>query len=164
MLAELVHWFFGLITLTVNMPGVLVEIFVTDPPGTPGPVHAYVSPGTLEVAVRFTVVMLQSSVFADIRNYCKPALSLCHFDEEKCAVGITHLDNYRKKWDKIASMFTENPLHDEASHGADAYRTAAVALKTGLLKPKSGPVENKSPGLTSLKKFSKKNTGLVSRR
>ena len=110
------------------------------------------------------VVPVTSSVFADIRNYCKPALSLCHFDEEKCAVGITHLDNYRKKWDKIASMFTENPLHDEASHGADAYRTAAVALKTGLLKPKSGPVENKSPGLTSLKKFSKKNTGLVSRR
>lgn len=79
------------------------------------------------------VIPVTNSVYADIRNYCKPALVLCSFNEETCAVGIMHLDNYRKKWDKVASMFTETPLHDEASHGADAFRTAAVALKKGIL-------------------------------
>lgn len=79
------------------------------------------------------VIPVTNSVYADIRNYCKATLPMCTFDEEKCSVGITHLDNYRKKWDKVASMFTEEPLHNEASHGADGFRTAAVAFKKNML-------------------------------
>lgn len=110
------------------------------------------------------VIPVTTSVFADIRNYCKPALALCSFDIEKCAVGINHLDNYRKKWDKSASMYTEDPLHDEASHGADAFRTAAVALKNGLLgRVESGEIKNKSEGLRTVKRFSNP-SGLRTRR
>lgn len=109
------------------------------------------------------VVPVTSSVYADIRNYCKPTFVVCHFDEEKCAVGITHLDNYRKKWDKVASMFTETPLHDEASHGADAFRTGAVAFKTGMLTQRSGPVTNKSTPLTSVRRFENKSKRLRGR-
>jgi hypothetical protein len=86
------------------------------------------------------VIPVTTSVFADIRNYCKPSLPMCTFDEEACAVGIMHLDNYRKKWDKVTCMFTETPLHDESSHGADAYRTAAVAFKKNMLNDNHAPV------------------------
>lgn len=65
-------------------------------------------------------------VSADIRNHCKPVLPNCWFDESKCQKIITHLDNYQKKWDARVSMFMDEPLHDEASHGADSFRTFAV--------------------------------------
>lgn len=98
-----------------------------------------------------SIVPRTTSVSKDIRNYCKPALLLCEFDISACAVGLNHLDNYKKKWDKATSMFRDEPLHDEASHGSDAFRTAAVALKTGKLNLGSGPVSvsNASTGLRS---------------
>ncbi len=65
-------------------------------------------------------------VSADIRNHCKPVLPNCWFDEEKCQKIIAHLDNYKKKWSQSTSMFMDEPLHDEASHGADSFRTFAV--------------------------------------
>lgn len=95
------------------------------------------------------VIPVTTSVAADIRNYCKPALVMCTFDEEKCAVGIMHLDNYRKKWDKAGGMFTQDPLHDEASHGADAYRTAAVAFKKNLFNEVATNTQSTRKVLTS---------------
>jgi len=83
-----------------------------------------------------TIIPITKSVSDDIRNYCKPTFPICYFDEENCATGILHLDNYRRKWDKAASMFSEEAVHDESSHGADGYRTAAAAYKTGQLDTK----------------------------
>lgn len=68
------------------------------------------------------------SVADDIRNFCKPVLPNCWFDESRCSVGIAHLDNYRRKWDKQNSMWLNEPQHDEASHGADGFRTFAVTI------------------------------------
>jgi len=78
-----------------------------------------------------------SNTYNDIINFCKPVLKNCWFDEEKCATGILHLDNYRKKWNKQDSMFMKEPQHDEASHGSDSFRTFAVnAEKIGETKKK----------------------------
>lgn len=109
------------------------------------------------------VIGVTSSVFADIRNYCKPSFALCTFSEEGCAVGISHLDNYRKKWDKQTGMFTEEPLHNEASHGADAFRTAAVALKTGLLNKTGAPIVNKTQGVSTTQRFKNNSSRLRGR-
>ena len=79
------------------------------------------------------IIPVTKSVAQDIKNHCITTLPLCYFDENACSAGIVHLDNYRKKWDKTVSMYSQEPLHDEASHGSDAFRTAAVALKTGKL-------------------------------
>lgn len=49
------------------------------------------------------------------------------FDETKCAEGIKALEHYRKEWDEKNGCWRKNPLHDWASHPADAYMTAAVA-------------------------------------
>ena len=55
------------------------------------------------------------------------------FDAERCALGLERLRDYRKRWNRATRSYG-GPLHDEASHGADAFgefalnrRGAAVA-------------------------------------
>lgn len=55
--------------------------------------------------------------------------SQCWFDRDKCSRGINALKNYRKEWDEKNKVFRNNPLHDWASHGSDAFRTGAVGYK-----------------------------------
>ena len=50
------------------------------------------------------------------------------FDETNCAVGIKHLDNYRKEWDDSRGCWKDKPRHDESSHCADAFRTGAMGF------------------------------------
>lgn len=71
-----------------------------------------------------------NSVADDIRNHCKPILLLCWFDEAKTALFIQRIDNYRRKWDNINSMWLNEHVHDENSHGADAFRTFAMVEST----------------------------------
>ncbi len=53
-------------------------------------------------------------------------LSRCFFDKRKTAKGIECLRNYQRKWDPKGNVFTGTPLHNQWSHGADAFRTFAV--------------------------------------
>lgn len=76
------------------------------------------------------IVPRTKDVHADIRNFCKPVLPMCFFDESKCALLVQRLDNYRKKWDNINSMWLDEAVHDEASHGADGFRTFAMGKDT----------------------------------
>lgn len=50
----------------------------------------------------------------------------CWFDKEGCKDGISALTDYRKVWDEKNQVYRNQPLHDWASHGADAFRTFAV--------------------------------------
>lgn len=52
-------------------------------------------------------------------------LPMCIFDEAKCANGIKHLDGYRREWDDKLGVWKDTPRHDDASHGADGFRTFA---------------------------------------
>lgn len=60
-------------------------------------------------------------------------LSTCWIDEVKCDSGehsgLKCLENYRKEWDDKLGTFKERPLHNWASHGADAFRTGAVGFQ-----------------------------------
>lgn len=58
-------------------------------------------------------------------------LHRCWFDEGRCAMGIKRLEQYRREWDNKMNCFRSSPLHDENSHGADGFRTLAMALKLG---------------------------------
>lgn len=58
----------------------------------------------------------------------------CWFDQEKCGDGIQALKHYRYEQDESMSthdhpVFKRNPLHDWASHPADAFRYFAVAIR-----------------------------------
>lgn len=53
----------------------------------------------------------------------------CYFDREKCADGLQSLRHYRYAFDEDLNTYKREPLHDWASHDADALRTAAVSIK-----------------------------------
>lgn len=53
-------------------------------------------------------------------NAARQMIPMTWFDAERCAVGLERLRAYRKRWSKATSSFV-GPLHDAASHGADAF-------------------------------------------
>lgn len=54
-------------------------------------------------------------------------LPACYFDAERCEVGLNRLSHY--KYEVKDGQFSKNPLHDDNSHGADAFRYLAVGLR-----------------------------------
>lgn len=70
-------------------------------------------------------------------------LPTCYFDEQKCAVGLEALRNYRAEYDEDKKTFKKEPRHDWASHPADGFGTYAEGHKP---KPKDkGPKDFKLP-------------------
>ena len=59
--------------------------------------------------------------------------SLCYFDEENCSVGLKRLEMYRKDWDKRLGVFKDEPKHDQASNGADAFRQFGQQVANGAV-------------------------------
>lgn len=55
-------------------------------------------------------------------EHARLAIPKCWFDKTRCAQGIVALDNYRKEWDEKLGTWKKNPLHNEASHGADSFQ------------------------------------------
>jgi phage terminase large subunit len=53
-------------------------------------------------------------------NAGRMMIPLTWFDAEKCAGGLERLRNYRKRWNRATRSYG-GPLHDQASHGADAF-------------------------------------------
>lgn len=53
--------------------------------------------------------------------HARQVLPKCVFDAERCHEGIIGLDNYRKEWDEKLGTWKKQPLHDAASHPADAF-------------------------------------------
>lgn len=60
-------------------------------------------------------------------NAARSAFSKCQFDEIGCATGLKRLRMYRKEWDDQRGVWKDRPLHDDASHGADAFMTFACS-------------------------------------
>ena len=76
-----------------------------------------------------------SNVHDDVTNFCRPILTKCYFDAKNCASGIIHLDNYKRRYDRINGMYLKEPEHNEASHCADGFRTFAMNVEK-ILKEK----------------------------
>jgi len=59
-------------------------------------------------------------------NAVRTHLPKCVFDANNCAEGIECLQNYRKKKDDRNDIYTNTPVHDKFSHGADAFGYSAL--------------------------------------
>lgn len=55
----------------------------------------------------------------------RQVLPKCFFDTALCKEGIVCLDSYRKEKDEKLGTWKKQPLHNAASHGADAFMTFA---------------------------------------
>ncbi len=51
-----------------------------------------------------------------------------YFREEKTRMGINALNNYQKKWDEKWQQYKDTPQENWATHGADAFRIATLAI------------------------------------
>lgn len=70
----------------------------------------------------------------------RSVLSLCYFDAERCKDGLSALRNYhRSKAGK--------PVHNWASHGADAFRTGSVAFDQTMSYVGAGNITSMSGAL-----------------
>lgn len=67
------------------------------------------------------------SIFDGI-NAARTIFNRCFFDKEKCAEGLQALRHYRYKVDPETKQLSGMPLHDENSHGADAFRYFALSI------------------------------------
>lgn len=60
----------------------------------------------------------------------------CYFDAVKCKPGLEALQHYRRDYNTRLNEFKPTPVHDWASHGADAFRYLALRQKTPTEKAK----------------------------
>jgi phage terminase large subunit len=67
-------------------------------------------------------------------NAARTVFPNCYFDAEKCADGLQSLRHYRYEVDERSETLKRVPLHDFASHDADAFRYLAVALQAPKTK------------------------------
>ena len=86
------------------------------------------------LGIRAKVVPV-SSVLDGI-NAVRRMLDATWIDEKRCERGLNALRNYQRAWNEKMKMFSDAPLHNWASHGADALRTFAC----GHRDPKDKPV------------------------
>ncbi len=71
-------------------------------------------------------------------NAVRRMLSRAVIDPVRCERGLKCLRNYRKQWDEDRATFRDRPLHNWASHGADAFRTFAQGyVEPSLVAPRS---------------------------
>ena len=78
------------------------------------------------------------------------------FDETKCQDLLDALASYRAEWDGKKETFKPEPLHDWASHGADAFRLMACAMRLGEDAPRP---KTKTPSRVDFSPFTVLNQG-----
>lgn len=68
-------------------------------------------------------------------------LPMCRFNQRTCDnpvfkghSGIDALNSYHKEWDDEKQCFSEKPIHDWASNGADAFRQLALSDRDDITK------------------------------
>ena len=79
-------------------------------------------------------------------NATRRLLPLVSFDAKACAVGLDRLRNYRKRWNDSLRAYT-GPLHDENSHGCDAF--GEFAVNCAIVPPKPQAPSRNPPDLWS---------------
>jgi hypothetical protein len=80
-----------------------------------------------ELGIKFEVV--KGLRLDDGINAARMLLPTCYFDADKCKAGLEALQNYRWDFNQRLDEFKSSPVHDWASHGADAFRYLALGLK-----------------------------------
>jgi phage terminase large subunit len=70
----------------------------------------------------FKTRIIGKTPITDSINAARTIFSNCWFDRENCHEGLQCLRHYRYEVDPDTKMFSKTPVHDNFSHGADAFR------------------------------------------
>lgn len=100
-----------------------------------------------KAGIKPTEVLPRVGVIYEGIEATRRIFSSCWFDEIRCREGVTALSNYAWDWDEEKQVFSREPVHNWASHGADAFRQFAQGYSPSVEEklppinyPKSGVV------------------------
>jgi hypothetical protein len=99
---------------------------------------------------RFEIVPRVSTTAAGIQA-TRNQFASCWFSEEGCKDGLARLANYRKQWDKTRGCWRDEPLHDDNSHGADAFRQFGQVAEAGAVF-RTAAAGSRPPGAGAFKR------------
>lgn len=74
-------------------------------------------------------ILVPNHAVIDGINAARQTIKRCWFDEVRCAKGLECLRQYQREWDDDKKVFKKTPMHNWASHGADAFRYLSMAWK-----------------------------------
>jgi hypothetical protein len=117
--------------------------------------HEYTSGMTRQASARkmgFSLIPVSKVDVIPGIDAVRGILNRCWFDENKCAQGIKCLENYKKEWNDRQGCWNSQPLHNWASHGADAFRTLATGLPL-IVRGNFGREEGRTLGYQRLLGF-----------
>ena len=89
------------------------------------------------LGIRFQIVL--NIPVEDGIHAARMLLPRCWFDSTRTMAGLEALQHYRRDYNQRLNEFKATPVHDWASHGADAFRYLAVALRPAKEKPADVP-------------------------
>ena len=98
---------------------------------------------TIEEIVRgagFKTSVMPRVPVVDSINAARTIFPNLWFDRENCADGLNCLRHYRYEVDPESGQFSKSPLHDQYSHGADAFRYIALMIKEPTTRKKQRTV------------------------
>lgn len=79
-------------------------------------------------AAGYNTRILDRVPITDSINAARTMFSKCYFDRDNCYQGLQCLRHYRYDVDPDTGNFSQKPLHDHYSHGADAFRYIGLML------------------------------------
>ena len=79
-------------------------------------------------AAGYKTKIIERTPIADSINAARTIFRNCWFDRENCYDGLQCLRHYRYEVDPETGQFSRNPLHDQYSHGADAFRYIGLMI------------------------------------
>jgi phage terminase large subunit len=79
-------------------------------------------------AAGYKTRIIERTPVVDSINAARTIFRNCWFDRENCHDGLQCLRHYRYEVDPETGQFSRNPLHDQYSHGADAFRYIGLMI------------------------------------
>jgi phage terminase large subunit len=79
-------------------------------------------------AAGFNVRIIDRVPITDSINAARTIFTKCYFDRENCNEGLQCLRHYRYDVNPETGAFSQKPLHDNYSHGADAFRYIGLMI------------------------------------
>lgn len=75
-----------------------------------------------------TTIIVPRSSIEDGINACRMIMPRSYFDAEGCKLGLNALRMYKSEYKEKLRVLNAKPVHDWASHSADAYRTGVMGI------------------------------------
>jgi len=80
-------------------------------------------------AAGFNVRIIERVPIVDSINAARTIFNSCYFDKNNTSAGLDCLRHYRYDVDPDTKAFSQKPVHDQYSHGADAFRYIGLMIQ-----------------------------------